>query len=123
MIPFPDKNRPHIPDGRAALLRGHHTRRRSNAALPIAPIIIANWYEFTGQTHKLRDGEARKWQKAAKQRNKDDKHFYEEAKQNNKEARQRCKETEKCDEEDKQRHGEDKQRDREARLPVEDDRF
>ena len=32
-------------DGKAALLRGHHTRRRSSAALPIAPIIIANWYQ------------------------------------------------------------------------------
>jgi len=29
------------------LLRGHHTRRRSSAALPIAPIVLANWYGTT----------------------------------------------------------------------------
>jgi len=43
-------------DGRAALLRGHHTRRRSSAALPhtqrrssaalpIAPFVSGNWYD------------------------------------------------------------------------------
>src|ERR1039458_8927559 len=36
-------------EGRAALLRGHHTRRRSSAALPIAPIVSGNWYQTAGK--------------------------------------------------------------------------
>jgi hypothetical protein len=31
--------------GGAVLLRGHRTRRRSSAALPIAPIVSGIWYE------------------------------------------------------------------------------
>jgi hypothetical protein len=32
-------------NGRAALLRGHHARRRGSAALPIAPMLSWNWYK------------------------------------------------------------------------------
>jgi hypothetical protein len=85
-------------------------------------------HKFSSQTHKLNDGEARKWPKAAKQRNIDDQHCREEdkkrlveAKQSDEEARQRRKEAEKRDEAARKRHGEarkhdeeDKKRDREV---------
>jgi hypothetical protein len=37
------------------LLRGHHTRRRSSAALPIAPIVSGNWYDFNFQLSLARE--------------------------------------------------------------------
>jgi hypothetical protein len=37
---------PRFSNGRAALLRGHHARRRSSTALPLfAPILSWNWYK------------------------------------------------------------------------------
>jgi hypothetical protein len=36
-------------DGRTALLRGHHPRRRSSAALPISPALIERRYKNKGR--------------------------------------------------------------------------